>query len=124
MVTIKVGGSYNNTRRYLNRIKDFDVTHILEKYALEGVRVLANATPISSGITASSWGYEIKAGKKSAAIYWTNSNVNKGVPIAIILQYGHGTGTGGYVRGRDYINPAIRPIFDDILDRAWKEVTA
>lgn len=124
MVTIKVNGSYDKTRRFLKKVKNFDVSQILKKYADEGVKALSEATPIDSGLTRDSWGYEIKTSGTGAAIYWTNSNVNKGVPIAIILQYGHGTGTGGYVQGRDYINPSIRPIFDNILDRAWKEVTA
>ena len=84
---------------------------------------LASATPTETGKTASSWFYEISHNKGSATITFSNSNINKGVPIAIILQYGHGTGTGGWVEGRDYINPAIQPIFDKIANEAWKEVT-
>ena len=96
----------------------------LEKYAREGVTALASATPVDSGTTAASWGYEIQKRHGKVSIYWTNSNINNGVPIAVILQYGHGTNNGGYVQGRDYINPAIRPIFDKIADNAWKEVTS
>lgn len=88
-----------------------------------GVDALANATPVESGLTAQSWYFEVESGGGSHRITWKNRNVNQGVPIAIILQYGHGTGTGGYVAGRDYINPAIRPAFDKIADAVWKEVT-
>ena len=87
-----------------------------------GVSALAQATPVDSGATASSWGYEIVVSGEDATIYWTNTNQNKGVYIAVILQFGHGTGTGGYVAGRDYINPAMRPIFDKIANEAWMEV--
>jgi hypothetical protein len=96
----------------------------LDKYGRKGVSALAAATPVDSGLTASSWSYEIENTKESAKITFNNSNIQNGVPIAIILQYGHGTGTGGWVQGRDYINPAIQPIFDQIVDDAWKEVTA
>jgi hypothetical protein len=88
-----------------------------------GVDALANATPVESGLTAQSWYYEVESGGGRHRITWKNRNVNQGVPIAIILQYGHGTGTGGYVAGRDYINPAIRPAFEKIADEVWKEVT-
>ena len=100
----------------------FKVAQILEKYAGMGVSALAQATPVDSGATASSWGYEIVVSGEDATIYWTNTNQNKGVYIAVILQFGHGTGTGGYVAGRDYINPAMRPIFDKIANEAWMEV--
>lgn len=96
---------------------------ILDKYGREGVAALTSATPVDSGTTAQSWYYEIKNQNGSATITFLNSHINKGVPIAIILQYGHGTGTGGWVEGRDYINPAIRPIFDRIVEEAWREVT-
>lgn len=95
----------------------------LDRLALEGVAALALATPRDTGATATSWDYEIKRSNGQISIYWTNDNVNKGVNIAVILQYGHGTRNGGYVMGRDYINPAIRPIFDKIAEAAWKEVT-
>lgn len=100
-----------------------NISNILNKYGAEGVAALASATPVESGKTASLWDYEIEGSKTSSKITFTNSHINKGVPIAIILQYGHGTGTGGWVQGRDYINPAIQPIFDKIAAEAWKEVT-
>ena len=93
---------------------------IFNKYGQKGVQALSSATPVDSGKTASSWNYEIRG----TSIYWTNDNINKGVNIAVILQYGHGTRNGGYVQGRDYINPAIRPIFDSMVDEIWKEVTS
>ena len=95
----------------------------LDKYGREGVAALASATPVDSGLTASSWYYEIENKNGSATITFYNSNIQSGVPIAIILQYGHGTRNGGWVQGRDYINPAIQPIFDKITDEAWREVT-
>lgn len=123
MIVITQSGNFNNTERFLNGAKKLDVKRILESYAKEGVRALSSATPVDSGLTASSWDYKINISKGSYSISWTNSNVVDGVPIAIILQYGHGTGTGGYVQGRDYINPALRPIFDKIADSVWREVS-
>ena len=123
MIVITQSGNFNNTERFLNGAKKLDVKRILESYAKEGVRALSSATPVDSGLTASSWDYKINISKGSQSISWTNSNVVDGVPIAIILQYGHGTGTGGYVQGRDYINPALRPIFDKIADSVWREVS-
>lgn len=96
---------------------------ILDKYGREGVAALASATPVDTGLTAKSWYYKIENKKGSVTISFLNSNIQNGVPIAIILQYGHGTGTGGWVEGRDYINPAIQPIFDRIVAEAWREVT-
>ena len=124
MIVITQSGNFNNTERFLNGAKKLDVKRILESYAKEGVRALSSATPVDSGLTASSWDYKIDISKGSYSISWTNSNVVDGVPIAIILQYGHGTGTGGYVQGRDYINPALRPIFDKIADSVWREVSS
>lgn len=123
MIVVKHRGNFNNTENFLKRASRFDIRRILERYAKEGVAALSAATPVDSGLTASSWGYEITINKDSYVIAWTNSNINDGVPIAIILQYGHGTGTGGWVEGRDYINPAIQPIFDKIANDAWREVT-
>ncbi|WP_334465001.1 HK97 gp10 family phage protein [Acutalibacter sp. JLR.KK004] len=94
----------------------------LDRYGRRGVSALASATPVESGETAASWSYEIQNGDGTAAITFKNSHIVDGVPIAIILQYGHGTGTGGWVEGRDYINPAIQPIFDEIVEEAWREV--
>lgn len=123
MVTFQVKGKYRKTRRFLEKAEKLDIHSILEKYAKEGVYALAESTPVDSGRTSNSWGYEVITGRGFARIYWTNNNINKNVNIALILQYGHGTGTGGYVQGRDYINPAIRPVFDQIAEAAWKEVT-
>ena len=103
-------------------MSSFKVAKILERYGDMGVSALAAATPVDSGTTASSWSYEIVTSGEDATIYWTNDNQNKGVYIAVILQFGHGTGTGGYVQGVDYINPAIRPVFDKIAEEAWMEV--
>ena len=96
---------------------------ILNKYGRKGVAALRAATPIDSGETAKSWSYKIKSFRNSFKIIWKNSNINDGLPIAIIIQYGHGTGTGGYVQGKDYINPALKPIFDKLADDVWREVT-
>lgn len=122
MIKISHKGSFDNTEKFLKKISTADFMRNLARYGEMGVQALASATPIDSGLTASSWGYEIEESAGAYTIYWVNNNVNNGVNIAIILQYGHGTGTGGYVQGRDYINPAIRPIFDEIADSAWKEV--
>ena len=122
MVIVKQKGDFSKTEKFLNSISKKLYYRNLQKYAEQGVAALASATPIDSGTTANSWNYEIRQTKNSVSIYWTNSNVNKGVPIAVIIQYGHGTRNGGYVQGRDYINPAMRPIFDKIAENVWKEV--
>lgn len=122
LIRITSKGDFNNTFRFLKKMSNFKVNKILDKYGAMGVSALAAATPVDSGLTANSWGYEISVGKEGATIHWTNTNQNNGVYIAVILQYGHGTGTGGYVQGRDYINPAIRPVFDKIAEEAWMEV--
>ena len=124
MIRFTSKGDFSKTTRYFERLKHITILSILDKYGRKGVSVLAAATPVDSGLTASSWSYEIENTKEYAKITFNNSNIQNGVPIAIILQYGHGTGTGGWVQGRDYINPAIQPIFDQIVDDAWKEVTA
>lgn len=123
MISFKQKGDFSKATRYLERVKEAIHLGMLDKYGREGVAALSSATPIDSGKTASSWSYEIVNSKGVAKIIFNNSNINQGVPIAIILQYGHGTGTGGWVQGRDYINPAIQPIFDKIVNEAWKEVT-
>lgn len=122
LIRLTSKGDFSNTFRFLKKMDNFQVTKILDKYGKMGVNALANATPLDSGKTAESWGYEISVKKEGATIHWTNTNQNNGVYIAVILQYGHGTGTGGYVRGVDYINPAIRPVFDKIVEEAWMEV--
>ena len=123
MITIEHKGDFTKLTRYLERLKETVRLGILDKYGRKGVDALSSATPLDSGKTASSWYYEIEHVRDSATIIFKNSNVNDGVLIAIILQYGHGTGTGGWVAGRDYINPAIQPIFDEMAEEAWKEVT-
>lgn len=116
-------GSWDNTENFLRRIANGDIFASLDRYGQEGVNALRAATPVDSGITAASWGYEVILTSTSASIVWINTN-DVGKPLAILLQYGHGTGTGGYVQGRDYINPAIKPVFDRIEQEVWKAVTA
>lgn len=123
MITFRQRGDFSKLTRYFERVKEAAKIGILDKYGREGVAALSSATPVDSGVTASSWHYEIERQNGSVTINFLNANINKGVPIAIILQYGHGTGTGGWVQGRDYINPAIQPIFDKIAENAWREVT-
>ena len=123
MISFRQKGDFSKLTHYFERVKKTARLSILEKYGREGVAALSSATPVDSGETASSWYYKVTSENDSAAISFYNSNVNQGVPIAIILQYGHGTGTGGWVEGRDYINPAIQPVFDRIVNDAWKEVT-
>lgn len=124
MITFRQKGDFSKLTRYLERLKETVRMGILDKYGRQGVDALSSATPLDSGKTAESWYYEIDHSNEKATISFHNSNINKGVPIAIILQYGHGTGTGGWVQGRDYINPAIQPVFDTITEEAWKEVTS
>ena len=123
MISFRQKGDFSKLTRYFEKVKEAARLSILDKYGREGVAALASATPVESGKTVDSWYYEVKRQNGSATISFYNSNVNEGVPIAIILQYGHGTGTGGWVEGRDYINPAIQPIFDKLTEEAWKEVT-
>lgn len=123
MISFRQKGDFSKLTRYFEKAREAVKLGVLDKYGREGVAALASATPKDTGKTASSWGYEIKHQNGSVSLVFKNSNINKGVPIAIILQYGHGTGTGGWVQGRDYINPAIQPIFDKLADEAWKEVT-
>ena len=122
MISFRQKCDFSKLTKFLERAKETVYLGDLNKYGRQGVAALASATPIDSGETASSWYYEIENNKESATITFYNSNVQNGVPIAIILQYGHGTRNGGWVEGRDYINPAIQPIFDQIVDDAWREV--
>lgn len=123
MITFRHKGNFSKTSKFLNNAKKGDYLRILDKYGRAGVAALASATPMDSGLTAASWYYTIERGGGTTTISFGNTNENQGVQIAIILQYGHGTGTGGWVQGRDYINPAIQPIFDQLADAAWREVT-
>lgn len=126
MIQVKQKGNFNLTKKFLTKATNFGKTlqlNSLDRIGKEGVRALSQATPVDSGTTADSWYYKIERNEKEITISWCNSNIIKGIPIAIILQYGHATGGGGYVRGRDYINPAIQPIFDKLAKKAWEEVT-
>lgn len=123
MISFRHKGDFSKTLGFLERAKEAVKIGDLDKYGREGVAALSSATPVNTGLTASSWYYEIERKGDSVSINFNNSNIQNGVPIAVILQYGHGTGTGGWVQGRDYINPSIQPIFDSIVERAWKEVT-
>lgn len=123
MITFRHKGDFSKTIKFMESAKKAVRLADLDKYGQEGVVALASATPVDTGRTANSWHYEIVVKDGSAAITFYNSNIQNGVPIAIILQYGHGTRNGGWVQGRDYINPAIQPIFDKIANRAWEEVT-
>lgn len=122
MIKIHHKGDFKKTTRFLNKVKDLEISNILHKYGQLGVEALAEATPVRSGETAGSWKYDIGKTHGGYAITWSNTHVNKGVNIALILQLGHGTGTGGYVQGIDYINPALTDIFDEIAKSAWEEV--
>ena len=122
-IVIRHRGSFKNTERLFQRLSRFEIRSILDKYGAQGVTALSAATPKNTGATASSWTYEIERSGNCYSIVWENDNINAGVNIALILQLGHGTGTGGYVQGVDYINPALQPIFDQLADEAWQEVT-
>lgn len=122
-ITFRHKGGFSKTEKFFNSLLKLDYLNVLERYGKAGVAALAAATPKDSGLTAASWDYEITHNGKETTIAFTNSNVSNGVNIAIILQYGHGTRNGGYVAGRDYINPAIQPIFDKMANEAWREVT-
>ena len=124
-VSFTTSGSFNKTHAFLASMQNIqgDISRFCESAGQRGVAALAAATPVDSGLTAASWGYEVESTGDTTTISWTNSNNMSGVNIAIILQYGHGTGTGGWVAGRDYIMPAIKPIFDSIADDVWKRET-
>ena len=124
MITFKQKGDFNNTEKLLKQSLSDEWTRILDHYGREGVDALRHATPKDTGRTADSWTYDIVVKDGTVTIEWYNSHMNKGVNIAILLQYGHATGTGGYVQGLDYINPALRPIFEELAEKAWKEVTS
>ena len=124
MKTFESKGNFKNTERFISTMRRVKITDSLKALAQEGVNALASATPVDSGVTAASWGYSIESSRGRHTIIWTNSSTAGNTPIVIMLQYGHGTGTGGYVRGTDFINPAIQPIFDRISTDAWKVVTS
>ena len=123
MIKFKQKGDFSKLTKFLEKTKEAVKLEDLDRFGKAGVSALASATPVETGLTANSWYYKIERDNGSATISFHNSNIQNGVPIAVILQYGHGTRNGGWVQGRDYINPAIRPIFDQIANEAWKEVT-
>lgn len=123
MIRFVQKGNFNNTNRFLTLVQRINFMIILNKYGKIGVEALSSATPVDTGKTAESWDYQIEGSFINPSIVWTNDSSNQGVNIAVILNFGHGTGTGGYVVGRQFITPAIRPIFDNIAEDAWKEVT-
>lgn len=122
MISVTVSGSYDQIDRWLAKIANGDMYDSLDPLAREGVNALAQATPIDSGLASTSWNYEIVRTKDSCKITWLNTDIESGFPVAVMLQYGYATGTGGYVPGRDYINPAMKPVFDAIADKIWKAV--
>lgn len=124
MLSRSSSGSFNNTYRFLESAARLNIDEILRRNAQLGVEALSKATPTETGLAAQSWSYEITKSGGTYSIAWINGDVENGFPVVIMLQYGHGTGTGGYVQGRDFINPAIAPIFDKIADEIWKAVTA
>ena len=122
MISFKHTGDFSKTLSFLKKnVKGVPIS-ILEQYGKEGVAALSANTPVESGLTANSWAYKTHSSGGVTSISWNNTNVVNGVPIAIILQYGHGTQNGGWIEGKDYINPAIKPIFDKIQERVWQEV--
>ena len=123
MISFRHKGDFSKLTRFLERAKEVVRLGCLDKYGREGVAALASATPVDTGLTADSWYYKITNDGQSAKVTFYNSNIQNGVPIALILQYGHGTRNGGWVQGRDYINPVVQPIFDKLANEAWREVT-
>lgn len=121
-IKITQRGDFSKVEMFLERLKEGVNKSIFDKYGKMGVEALRAATPVDTGLTAASWSYQVNYDRDSVTIEFHNSNINKHVNIALILQYGHGTGTGGWVEGRDYINPAIQPIFDQMAEEAWREV--
>jgi len=124
MFSFSSQGDFSKTMRFLGNVRKLDIGRICEAEARKGVQALEAATPRDSGLAANSWGYTIVRSAGSVMIGWTNSDVENGFPVALMIQYGHGTGTGGYITGRDYINPAMRPVFDSIAETVWKAVTS
>lgn len=123
-ISFSSSGSFKRSESWLLRLTKGDIFRALDKYGRQGVNALSRATPADSGLAASSWGYEIRRSRTSWSIFWTNTNIENGFSVVIGLQYGHGTGTGGWVAGRDFINPAIKPVMDAIANDVWKAVTS
>jgi hypothetical protein len=124
MISLRSLGSFKGTESYLRALERLDLRRILEESGQLGVNALAGATPVDSGLASNSWTFEVTGSRMSCTLSWLNIDVENGFPVAIMLQFGYATGTGGYVAGRDYINPAIRPVFDQIEERVWKAVNS
>lgn len=124
MITFAVTGDSKKTESFLTKVTKLDILGIMSSFGEEGVAALSSATPTDTGLAAGEWGYDVNVNGGVYSIYWTNVDIEHDFPVVIMLQYGYGTGTGGYVQGRDYINPAIKPIFDAIADKVWKAVTS
>ncbi len=124
MIKVSSKGNFNKIFKFLQRASTFDVTNLLDKYGRMGVQALRSATPVDTSKTSESWAYEIHGKKGDLEIVWTNTNINNGVPIAILIQYGHATRSGGFVQGIDFINPALRDVFEKYANEVWKEVTS
>ena len=123
MIYFKNSGNFSNTERFLTRARQMDIKRVLAKYGPIGVNALASATPVDTGLTANSWNYSLITSRSSFSISWNNTNIKNGVPVVILIQYGHGTRGGGYVSGIDFINPAMKPIFDQISEEILREVS-
>lgn len=123
MITFRHKGDFSNTSNYLKKLKRATALKNLDRFGRRGVEALSSATPVDTGLTAASWYYKVEIEPGFAKISFCNSNIQNGIPVAVVIQYGHGTGTGGWVEGRDYINPAIQPIFDEMAKSTWEEVT-
>lgn len=124
MIRFTHRGDFSKTTRFLTKAKNKDYRSILNKYGNEGVKLLSIATPEDTGLTSDSWRYEIESNARGITIYWINTNMVAGVPLVILLQYGHGTRSGGFVQGRDFINPTMKPLFDKLAENLWKEVSS
>lgn len=124
MIRVETKGNFSKTKRFLKNLEQNDIYSQLNAWGQEGVNALASATPVDTGLAAKSWQYRIVKGKKGPTISWYNTNVENGAVVAILIQYGHGTGTGGYVQGRDYINPAMLPVFTKIAQDLWRMMTS
>lgn len=123
LVVIKQSGSLKNFEGFLYKNRKRRIYQLLNEYGKQGVELLRDATPVDTGKTATGWDYEIEVNSQGISLYWVNNNVNEGVPIAILIQYGHATRSGSYVQGVDYINPALRPLFESMATKLWKEVS-
>lgn len=122
MISVSVSGSFDKTTNFLKKLQKLEIEKIISAQAQRGVEALSRATPVDSSRAASSWDYAVKKSSKGVTITWTNSDIENGYPVVVMIQYGHGTGTGGYVQGIDFINPAMRPIFDEIAQTVWRAV--